>query len=97
MMQRGTGERFKYKEAVLFFYSKARAIKIVNLYIIEDLSTGERLSGRHRRAEDAWADAYSPLWMKYDLIKLHQKLECSKEDLIISDVRKVIMKIIKSL
>lgn len=61
MFQRGTGERFKYKQAVLEKYpnavSKSRKVFNQKWYAIHD---GDKRISKdvHRRAEDAWSDVY---------------------------------------
>ncbi len=64
MFQRGTGERFKYKQAVKEKFPKAVAVG--DRWGRYAIFTGallqlNRLSSHYKRAEDAWADA----WIKH--------------------------------
>lgn len=64
MFQKGTGERFKYKEAVRKRFPSARCTKLnyntsytsLTGYIVR--STLEEMSGIKPTAEKAWEDAY---------------------------------------
>lgn len=66
MLQKGTGERFKYKQAVLEKHPNAicKGVVIGNwmprkYYAV--LLNDKRISETFRRAEDAWSDA----WLKH--------------------------------
>lgn len=64
MFQRGTGERFKYKEAVLEKYPNAICIKLTYKngfrYHVKTMMDGKPLSDEFKSAENAWGDA----WLK---------------------------------
>lgn len=62
MFQKGTGERFKYKAAVLAKIPNAHSEGRKFLYDIKIsyaiFDNEKRISEVFNRAEDAWADAY---------------------------------------
>lgn len=63
MFQKGTGERFKYKQCVLSAFptakSESRVLGNGKFYAI--YIDGKRVSEAFRSAESAWADAYYQL------------------------------------
>lgn len=64
MLQRGTGERFKYKQSVLIAFPLAKCIKESYVIASQRITSYQvfegptQLSDRKSTAEQAWTDAY---------------------------------------
>lgn len=60
MFQRGTGERFKYKQAVLDKYPNAKCFRLTYKYgirfYVKNKPNGDTISRKFKTAEHAWAD-----------------------------------------
>ena len=59
MFQKGTGERFKYKKAILEKYPQAICEKRLKWFAV--FINGKRFSEAFNSAESAWADAWIKL------------------------------------
>lgn len=63
MFQKGTGERFKYRQAVLDKYPTARSEgRMLNRKWYAIYLNDKRVSDAFLSAESAWADAYYQLF-----------------------------------